>query len=69
MPIDVAKVNNILIEKGLNYSDLAEKSGISRTQISRMVNCKISKSNTKTISKLVKALGVEYKDICKEGGE
>ena len=46
MPIDVAKVNNILIEKGLNYSDLAEKSGISRTQISRMVNCKISKSNT-----------------------
>ena len=49
MPIDVAKVNNILIEKGLNYSDLAEKSGISRTQISRMVNCKISQRTLEII--------------------
>lgn len=69
MPIDITKINNLLIEKGLNYSDLAEKSGVSRAQISRIINSKSSRSNTKTISKIVKALDVDYEDICKEEGE
>lgn len=69
MPIDITKINNIIIEKGLSYSDLAEKSGISRTQISRIINSKNTRCRTKTISKLIKALDIDYEDICKKGSE
>lgn len=69
MPIDITKINNILIKKGFSYSDLAEKSGISRTQISRIINSKNPRCRTKTISKLIKALDINYEDICKKGSE
>ena len=69
MPIDITKINNIIIKKGLSYSDLAEKSGISRTQISRIINSKNTRCRTKTISKLIKALDINYEDICKKGSE
>lgn len=69
MPIDITKINNIIIKKGLSYSDLAEKSGISRTQISRIINSKNTRCRTKTISKLIKALDIDYEDICKKGSE
>ena len=69
MPIDITKINNIIIKKGLSYSDLAEKSGISRTQISRIINSKNPRCRTKTISKLIKALDIDYEDICKKGSE
>ena len=67
MPIDITKINNIIIKKGFSYSDLAKKSGISRTQISRIINSnKNTKSNLKTIGKISNALGVDYKEIIKE---
>ena len=66
MPIDVEKLNRAIIEKGLNYTDLAKKANISKSQISRIVNSDGSKSRTKTISKIANALGVDYKEICKE---
>ena len=69
MPIDITKINNIIIKKGLSYSDLAKKSGISRTQISRIINSKNPRCRTKTISKLIKALDIDYEDICKKGSE
>ena len=67
MPIDVEKMNKLLALKGLNYKDLAKKSGISRTQKSRRINSnKNTKSNLKTIGKISNALGVDYKEIIKE---
>ena len=69
MPIDITKINNIIIKKGFSYSDLAKKSGISRTQISRIINSKNTRCRTKTISKLIKALDIDYEDICKKGSE
>ena len=61
------KMNKLLALKGFNYTDLAKKSGISRTQISRIINSnKNTKSNLKTIGKISNALGVDYKEIIKE---
>lgn len=66
MPIDVEKLNRAIIEKGLNYTDLAKKADISKTQISRIINSDGSRPRTKTISKIANALEIDYKEICKE---
>ena len=38
MPLNVDKLNELLVEKNLNYSELAKKANISKNQISRIVN-------------------------------
>lgn len=63
MPLNVEKLNELLIKKNLNYSDLAEKANISKTQISRIVNKDNPKVQLKTISALSEALEVPYKEL------
>lgn len=63
MPLNVEKLNELLVKKNLNYSELAEKANISKTQISRIVNKDKPKVQLKTISALSKALEVPYKEL------
>lgn len=63
MPLNIDKLNELLVEKELNYSDLAEKANISKTQISRIVNKDNPEVRLKTISAISKALGVSYKEL------
>lgn len=63
MPLNVERLNELLVEKNLNYSELAEKANISKTQISRIVNKNEPKVHLKTISALSKALEVPYREL------
>ena len=63
MSLNVERLNELLIEKKLNYSELAEKAKMSKTQISRIVNKNEPKVQLKTISALSEALEVPYKEL------
>lgn len=63
MPLNIERLNELLVEKNLNYSELAEKANISKTQISRIVNKNNRKVQLKTISALCNALDVEFKEL------
>ncbi|MDU1339402.1 helix-turn-helix domain-containing protein [Clostridium butyricum] len=63
MPLNVDKLNELLVEKNLNYSELAKKANISKNQISRIVNKDKPRVQLKTISALSKALNVSYKEL------
>jgi len=67
MEINLDKVTNLMVQKGMSYTDLANKSKLSKTQIWRIFNQKNPKTRLKTISLLSKALNVDYKEIVKEG--
>lgn len=69
MAIDREKIKDLVIRNQMTYSDLAEKSNISKSQISKILNGEEkSKVRTDTIGKLADALGVDYKELlkCKE---
>lgn len=64
MKLDTIKITLILAEQGLTKTDLAEKCGISRQNISTIMRrgtCAIP-----TGGKLAKGLGVSIRDIIKE---
>lgn len=63
MAINIEKLNGLLIEKGLNYSDLAKKANMSKSQLSRIINKDNPVVRLKTISAISNALGVNYKEI------
>lgn len=63
MEINTDKLIEIIINKGLTFSELSEKTGLTNTVISRLVNKKTKKANIKTISKIVKALDIKFEDI------
>jgi len=67
MEINLDKITNLMVEKGMSYTDLANESKLSKTQIWRIFNQKNPKTRLKTISLLSKALNVDYKEIVKEG--
>lgn len=67
MPLNVDRLNELLVEKNLNYSELAEKAKISKTQVSRIVNKKEPKVQLKTISALCTALDVPFKELYTKG--
>lgn len=67
MEINLDKVTNLMVQKGMSYTDLANESKLSKTQIWRIFNQKNPKTRLKTISLLSKALNVDYKEIVKEG--
>ena len=48
------------------FSDILNVTVVS---ISRIINSKNTRCRTKTISKLIKALDIDYEDICKKGSE
>lgn len=65
MEINLDKITNLMVEKGMSYTDLANESKLSKTQIWRIFNQKNPKTRLKTISMLSKALNVDYKEIVK----
>lgn len=66
MAIDRDKLKELVIKNQMTYSDLADKSKISKSQISKILNGdESSKVRTDTIGKLASALGVDYKEILK----
>lgn len=66
MPININKVKEIMLEKGMAQNDLAEKMNLSKSRVSRILNDEASSSQIKTIHSLAIALGVKPKDILKE---
>lgn len=66
MAIDREKLKELVIKNQMTYSDLADKSKVSKSQISKILNGdESSKVRTDTIGKLASALGVDYKEILK----
>lgn len=68
MSINIAKIQEILIEKGISYTELSKLTGISKTHISRIINGKTTRVRTTTINKLAKALDKNGNDLL-EGDE
>lgn len=64
MRIDSIKIKLLMAEQEINQTELAERCGIARQNISQMLargTCSIAK-----VSKIAKALGVDARDIIKE---
>ena len=66
MPIDKNKLVAAMINKEMNMSDLAEKSQVSKSQISRLMSEDTKKIRTDTLGKIANALGIDYKLLLKE---
>lgn len=64
MRIDKIKIMVVLAKKGLNQTELAEKIGMSRGNLSTIVNGKRCK--VETVIKIATALGVEYSELLEE---
>ena len=66
MAIDRDKLMGLIINKHMTLTELANKTNISKSQISKIFNgIEDSKLRTDTIGKLASALGVDYKEILK----
>ena len=66
MVIDRDKLRELVIKNQMTFTDLANKTNISISQISKIFNGnEDSKLRTDTIGKLASALGVDYKEILK----
>lgn len=64
MGIDREKLKELVIKNQMTYTDLANKTNISKSQISKIFNGdESSKVRTDTIGKLASALGVNYKEL------
>ena len=64
MKIDSIKIKLLMAEQGISQSELAERCGIARQNISNMLGrgtCSIKK-----VGQLAKALGVNVREIIKE---
>lgn len=63
MTISVKKITDLMLQKGLNYSDLSERSKISKPHISRIMNLRTKKVRIKTIKAIADGLGVDCQSI------
>lgn len=61
MKIDSFKVKLLMIENEMSYYDLAEKTGISRANLSRIISRK--SATIRNVGKISKALGVPASEI------
>lgn len=66
MPLNIDAVKNIMLNKGIAPSDLADTMKVSKSRISRILNDETSSSRIKTIYSLANALGVKPAEILKE---
>lgn len=57
------RLKELRTSRGLSQEELSEKSGISRTTLSKIENNEEIAVNTKTIAKLADAFGVKPSDI------
>jgi len=64
MMLDITKIDTILAEQGMTKSYLAQKSGISRQNLSTILTR--SSCEPKTAGKLAKGLGVKIADITRQ---
>ena len=68
MPINVQRLKELVIERGISYTELSKKSNISKTQISRIINSDGTKKvRPTTIKLLADSLKVNYKELWKDG--
>lgn len=63
MKVDTMKVKVLMVERGLNQSQLADKAGVARSTL--YLFFKRSKGNLSTLAKITKALNVEPTEIIK----
>ena len=63
MAINIERLKEIVIEKGISYTELAEMAGVSKTQISRLISGNVDNVRPTTISKISNGLGVSYKEL------
>ena len=69
MLISIGKyVADLRSEKGISQRELAEKSGLSSTEISRIENGKRAKPTPATLKALACALEADYSDLMKVAG-
>lgn len=61
--INIRKVKEIMINKGLTQTKLAEIVGVSRARISLLLKNDITRVNYSTAHKLIQGLNVNSKDI------
>jgi len=66
MIVDMNKINSLVIEKGLSYTELSKKSGISKQHLSRMKSNNGYNVRSKTVSSLAYALDVNYRVFTRE---
>jgi transcriptional regulator with XRE-family HTH domain len=66
MALDVYKVQKIMLENGISQKELAKKSEIQESVLSKILNKKVSKPNIKTIHSLAKGLEINPIEIIKE---
>lgn len=66
MPIDKIKLTEAMIEKEMNMSDLAKKSEVSKSQISRLMKEDTKKIRLDTLGKIANALEIDYKALLKD---
>lgn len=57
------RLKELRIERGISQEELAEKSGISRTTLSKIENDEEANVNTRTIAKLAEIFEVKPSDI------
>ena len=66
MPIDKIKLTEAMIEKEMNMSDLAKKSEVSKSQISRLMKEDTKKIRLDTLGKIANAFEIDYKALLKD---
>ena len=68
MTLDISKVKNIMLNKGLSFTDLSNKTNIPRSSLSRMLSVKNNSKVSRiiTVNKIALALDVEPISIVKE---
>ena len=57
------RLKELRIERGISQEELAEKSGISRTTLSKIENNEEAAVNTRTIAKLAEVFDVKPSEI------
>lgn len=66
MALDIRKVREIMLSKGISPKELASSSEIDKSTISKILSKDNPKARIKTIHSLAKGLGVEPKTIIRE---
>lgn len=64
MNLDVQKLKIEVCKHGMNQKELVEKSGVSKTTISKIYNG--GSCSTETAKKIVSVLGLELRNMVKE---
>lgn len=63
MKIDITALKFLLIERGINYRELARKAGLAESTIYKLFNDAAASRNFRTISSIAKALDVPARDF------